>query len=71
MAAVQITIKDADANNIAVDIHLAPQFPDSQLLYTNAQLVAKDVLAFIQQIANGINNKQFRDALNESIKLNS
>ena len=36
---------------------------------TNAQIVATDVLGFLQGIANQINNKQHRDAMADSIKL--
>ncbi len=69
MAQIQITIKDSDLNNIAVDVHLAPNFPESKLLYTNAQMIAVDVLAFLQQIANQINNKEHRAAMDNSLKL--
>lgn len=69
MAAVSITIKDADKNNIAVDVNFAPQFPTSKLMYTNAQMVAVEVLALLQRIANEINNRQHINAVNESVKL--
>ena len=60
MARIDITIEDADARNIKVNVHLNPDFPQSTLLYTNAQMVAKEVLAALQAMANQINNKENR-----------
>lgn len=69
MAAVSITIKDADKNNIAVDVNFAPQFPTSKLMYTNAQMVALEVLALLQRISTELNNRKHINAVNDAIKL--
>ncbi len=55
-------------NNIAVDIG-GNQLPESRLLWTNAQMVANDVLLFIGQIGKQINDRNNRAALEEAIKL--
>lgn len=71
MASVQLTIKDLDATQIGVDIHLAPQFPDSHLLYTNAQMLGRELIGIIQQMSAQINakqaHKQVLDSTNSSM----
>ena len=75
MAFVNIKIKDVDANNIGCDITFGPQLPQlpdgkpARMAYTNAQLVACDVLHFLQQLAHQINNKDNRNAIDEAVKL--
>lgn len=56
MASVTITIQDKDARNIDVNVHLNPQFPDSAIMYTNAQMIGKELMGLLQQLSNQINS---------------
>ena len=75
MPFVNIKIKDVDANNIACDVLFGPELPKlpdgkpARMAYTNAQLVACDVLQFLQQIAHQINNRENRAAIDEAVKI--
>ncbi len=69
MASVQITIKDIDTTNIGVDINCMPQFPESQLLFTNAQLVARDLITLLQQLGKQINDRKSQGALTDAISV--
>lgn len=69
MAIVQITIKDADVNNIAVDVNLQPQFPTSALLMTNAQMLGRDLIGVLQQLAKNVNDKKHQETLIDATSL--
>lgn len=67
MAYVTITIKDMDINNIGIDIGGNP-FPESQLLYTNAQMLAKDVIGLLNQLSKQVNDNKHHAAVEEMLK---
>lgn len=67
MAIVTITIKDIDINNIGIDIG-GHAFPESTLLYTNAQMLAKDLLTVFQQMSGQINSRNTQSAVKDIIE---
>lgn len=67
MAIVTITITDININEIDIAIN-SNTFPKSTLLYTNAQMVAKDILTIFQQMASQINSRATQNSVKELIE---
>lgn len=64
MAEVILTIKDVDrTGNIGVEIDLRPNFPESALLMTNAQLVGRDLIMLLHQLGKQVNTAAAQSAL--------
>lgn len=68
MSQVVIRIYDVDIHNIGVDVE--SNWPDSALLYTNAQAVGADILKMINIYAQQINaNKQLAHAVTDVTRI--
>lgn len=63
MAVVQITISDIDVTNIGVDVAANPMFPESALLYTNAQMIAREIINNLQNLSKQVNDSKHQQLL--------
>lgn len=69
MASTVIEIFDADINNIGVNVTFKPEYPKSALLYTNAQILARDILGVLEKASAGANDRVHADALEQAVRI--
>lgn len=69
MAEVTLRIKDTDLQQVAVDVHLNPQFPESALMYTTAQMLAKELITVLQNLAAQVNSRMNQQSVIDATNL--